>query len=273
MTHFDGEFKLPPTHLVTDLDGTYLPLPDHPEHHVDLKVLTEKRSSEPFGLVFCTGRHFESVREVMDELSLANPDWIICDVGTSIYHLEQGHFKPYTPYRDHLTAKVGEQQRAFLVSVLEPVGNLTLQCEAHQGTFKISFECETQYTDSLVNTIASLLEKKQFPYEVHGSIDPFLNCGLIDVLPKGVSKAYAVSWLSSHADFDANAVIYSGDSGNDLTALTAGFRAILVANHSEGLDQQVEARLGDTAEHLLFKATKTATSGVLEGCRHFGLLS
>jgi sucrose-6-phosphatase len=40
-----------------------------------------------------------------------------------------------------------------------------------------------------------------------GSLDPFLNCGLLDVLPKGVSKAYALLWLSTHADFKPDEVV------------------------------------------------------------------
>ena len=273
MTAFNGEFDFPPTHLVTDLDGTYLPLPEHPENHVALRTLAEARTATGYGLVFCTGRHFESVEAVMQELSLPNPDWIICDVGTSIYHLTDDRFEPYTPYLDHLADQVGEQPRSAVETLLKPLEHLSLQCDAHQGKYKISFECDTVHTDTLVSKIQKKLSDQDLPYEVHGSIDPFLDCGLVDVLPKQVSKAYAVQWLATHADFNPQSVIYAGDSGNDLTALTAGFRAILVANHSKGLDQQVEARLGDTAEHLLFKATKTATSGVLEGCRHFGLLS
>ena len=106
-----------------------------------------------------------------------------------------------------------------------------------------------------------------------GSLDPFSNCGLLDVMPAGVSKAYALIWLSTHADFSPDEVIYSGDSGNDYAALVSGFRAIVVANGSEGLAQKVSAALGERRiSERLYLAKQTATSGVLEGCRHFGLI-
>jgi HAD superfamily hydrolase (TIGR01484 family) len=209
----------------------------------------------------------------MEELSLSKPDWIICDVGTSVYHFKEGAFRLYTPYSQHLDEKVGKQNRDAVEALLTPLENLALQCDAHQGKYKISFECETNQTESLVHSAEVLLKQEHLPYDVHGSVDPFLDCGLIDVLPKGVSKAYAVTWLASHADFQPDAVIYAGDSGNDLSALTAGFRAILVANHSQGLDTQIRERLGDAAETLVYASKGTATSGVLEGCRHFGLIT
>jgi hydroxymethylpyrimidine pyrophosphatase-like HAD family hydrolase len=89
-----------------------------------------------------------------------------------------------------------------------------------------------------------------------------------------VSKAYALIWLTTHADFTPDDAIYAGDSGNDLAALAAGFHAVVVANASEGLAEKVSAlqqERGIPADRL-YAAKAPASSGVLEGCRHFGLL-
>ena len=106
-----------------------------------------------------------------------------------------------------------------------------------------------------------------------GSLDPFLDRGLIDVMPGPVSKAYALLWLATHASSAPDEVIYAGDSGNDLAALGAGFRAIVVANASPGLAAKVstlQQERGIPADHL-YQAKGEASSGVLEGCRHYGL--
>ena len=96
---------------------------------------------------------------------------------------------------------------------------------------------------------------------------------LLDVLPAQVSKAYALIWLATHADFLPDEVVYAGDSGNDLAALICGFRAIVVANDSEGLADRVAASLEERSLlDRLYLARDQATSGVLEGCRHFGLI-
>jgi hypothetical protein len=53
----------------------------------------------------------------------------------------------------------------------------------------------------------------------------------------------------------------------------SGFRAIVVANASEGLADRVEESL--TKRNLvdrLYRANGKATSGVLEGCRFYGLI-
>lgn len=274
MTHFNREFEFPPSHLVTDLDGTFLPLPDEPAHLQALQEFRRLRSTAPFGLVFCTGRHFESTAAAMEESGLPCPDWIICDVGTSVYHRTESGFGLFTPYHHHLAERVGAQDRREVEQLLETVEHLSLQCESHQGPFKISYECVTPKLDPLVGTVADLLADRELAYEVHGSVDPFLDCGLIDVLPTGVSKAYAVIWLATHADFTPDEVIYAGDSGNDLSALSAGFRAILVSNASPGLDIKIRERLGDAeTDRLLYCASASATAGVLEGCRHFGLFA
>lgn len=272
MTHFNGEFELPPSYLVTDLDGTFIPLPDEPSHRKALQEFHRLREASSFGLVFCTGRHFESTAAGMTEFDLPRPDWIICDVGTSVYHLTDSGFRLYPPYQEHLAEKVGAHDRGEVEQLLEPVEHLTLQCESHQGPYKISYECVTSRLEDLVDTVADLLKDRELAYEVHGSVDPFLDCGLIDLLPTGVSKAYAVIWLATHADFTPDEVIYAGDSGNDLSALSAGFRAILVSNASPGLDVKIRERLGDPeSDRLLYCASASATAGVLEGCRHFGL--
>lgn len=274
MTHFNGEFELPPTHLVTDLDGTFIPLPERPENQTALQEFRDQREQGSFGLVFCTGRHFESAIAAQEEYALPSPDWIICDVGTSIYHIGDAGFTLFKPYQDHLSQKVGAHDRSAVEKLLSGIEHLDLQCESHQGTFKISYECTTEQVDALVLTVAERLNDASLSYEVHGSIDPFLDCGLIDVLPTDVSKAYAVTWIATHADFTPDRIIYAGDSGNDLTALSAGFRAILVANASPGLATKIRKRLGDTeTDRLLYCAEGTATSGVLEGCRHFVLFS
>jgi hydroxymethylpyrimidine pyrophosphatase-like HAD family hydrolase len=97
--------------------------------------------------------------------------------------------------------------------------------------------------------------------------------GLIDVLPIGVSKAYALLWLSSHADFSPDEVIYSGDSGNDYAAMVSGFRTIIVGNGTPDLINKVKQKLKQrNLTERLFIAEGEATTGVLEGCRHFKLI-
>lgn len=271
MPYINHETKFIPKVLATDLDGTLIPLPDSPENTRDLEKITAAQNANAFRLIFCTGRHFSSVMDAINQYRLPPPDWMICDVGTTIYRNQDGSFHPFELYTRHLQDLTIQTGREDIESLLEGLPGLTLQQENHQGEFKISYECIPENTDALIERISRLLRDFKIPYAATGSIDPFLHCGLIDLLPEGVSKAYALTWLATHAGYKNEQVLYAGDSGNDYPALTAGWPTIVVANASQGLAHRVKKRLkaNDQSKHF-FQAKKTATSGVLEGCRHFG---
>ncbi len=256
--------------LATDLDGTLIPLPDSEENQSSLAEISKAFEIKDLVLIYCTGRHFESVVDAISIEKLPRPEWIICDVGTSIYRITDGRYISFEAYNKHLEDLTHTSSRPGMQSLLEGLPGLILQQEDHQQEFKLSYECESSRTDSLVEKINELLHDFKIPYEAHGSLDPFLNCGLIDLLPRGVSKAYALKWLAQHAGYGADQVIYAGDSGNDFLALTSGCRAILVANAGKELTDKVKAALkAKKKSYALYVAKKQATSGVLEGCRHF----
>jgi HAD superfamily hydrolase (TIGR01484 family) len=209
----------------------------------------------------------------MAEYKLPTPKWIVCDVGSSIYKNNKGNFEQFHPYEGHLVELSAGFDRNVVSNLLREIRPLQPQAEDHQQAFKISYQSDAELVEILVQQVNDLLNEKQLPFDCMGSVDPFLNCGLLDVMPRGVSKAYALVWLSQHADFSPDEVVYAGDSGNDLAALVSGFRAIVVANHSLGLRQKVAEALGSRGliDRAYF-ANGKATSGVLEGCRHFSLL-
>lgn len=272
MNHFNPQSGIAPEVLATDLDGTLIPLPETPDNENDLILLKNRLKESGSTLVFATGRHFESVIKAIEEYALPTPEWIVCDVGSAIYKRTGDHFELFTAYETHLLQTSEGMDRQAIEQALEAIKGLELQAPDHQQRFKISYQSAADTVDQLVDHINDHLKARGLPYECMGSLDPFSNWGLLDVLPRGVSKAYALLWLSTHADFVPDKVIYSGDSGNDYAALACGFRAIIVGNASDGLGQKVEAALLERGiEDRLYIAQGKATSGVLEGCRQFGL--
>jgi HAD superfamily hydrolase (TIGR01484 family) len=262
-----------PRVLATDLDGTLIPLPGRPENKADLKTLSallEERSRE---LIFCTGRHYESVIEALDEFQLPLPKWMICGVGSAIYENVNGEFRRYERYNEHLNEVAAHIELQSLRDLMGTVEGVTLQIEAHQDRFKLSYDCEGAELEAVSRRVDDLLEKEALPFHCMASLDPFHGVGFLDIMPKGVTKAYALVWLSTHGDFDPGEVIYSGDSGNDFAALTHGFRAILVGNATETLRDRIYVALRENAyEDRLYCAEGHATTGVLEGCRALGLV-
>jgi sucrose-6F-phosphate phosphohydrolase len=278
MVHFMAQFNpnpsVPPRILATDLDGTFIPLPGNGNNLAALETFRQARATTDFSLVFATGRHLESVLEAMRQFDLPRPDWIVCDVGTSIHRRQDDSFALFKPFEAHLAETTHGIDRSAVESLLADLDGLALQSPERQQRFKISYESTDADAEPLADAINQRLQNAGFPYACLSSLDPFHGTGLLDVLPAGASKAAALLWLSTHADFSPDEVVFSGDSGNDLAALVSGFRAILVANAAPELAERARRELAARGlADRLFLATLPATSGVLQGCRHFHLLN
>jgi sucrose-6F-phosphate phosphohydrolase len=272
--HFNPESQIAPSVLASDLDGTLIPLPDYPSNLDALAHLKKALNAAAITTIFATGRHFESVLEAMAQYDLPTPDWIVCDVGSGIYQRVNGRFERLDTYASHLEDVSGGVDREAIEAVLHCVEGLELQPLDHQQQFKISYQSSSESVYRLVDEVEALLKECGLSYGCMGSVDPFLNRGLLDVMPNGISKAYALLWLSQYANFQAEEVVYAGDSGNDFAALVSGFRSIIVANASAGLVDDLQRSLAQRSlESRLYVSKGTASSGVLEGCHYFGLLS
>jgi len=273
MNDFNFQSELSASVLGTDLDGTLIPLVDNEENRRDLQTLSQSLVANGRELIFATGRHFESVFDAIKSYGLPRPGWIVSDVGSSIYHAVDGRFERFEPYECHLREMVGDIDRKTVTKAFEEIEGLPPQEGESQGTFKISYFCDEELVDVLGSRLSDLCRARNLPFECMASVDPFTNRGLLDLLPNGVSKAYALIWLSTHANFSPSELVYAGDSGNDRAALVAGFRAIAVGNMDEKLAQEIEIEMAENGlSDRFFRASGHATSGVLEGCRHFGLI-
>ncbi len=235
MRHFNPLPDVPARILASDLDGTLIPLPDNAGNTNDLKAIKTAHDAGELPLVFATGRHFESVLEAIAQYQLPEPEWIVCDVGSRIYRRMGLNYENFEPYEAHLQDLVGDSERDVIERLLADLPGLELQRPEHQTEHKISYQCAAGVLEKLTTEVRQRLEQAAVPYSALGGLDPFLNIGLIDVLPGTVNKAYALIWLATHADFKPDEVVYAGDSGNDEAALACGFRAIVVQNASPGL--------------------------------------
>ncbi len=264
--------SLQPSILATDLDGTFIPLKDNDANQRDLRCLASELQDRDLDLIFVTGRHFTSVQAAIADHRLPLPGWIICDVGTSLFaRSAAGEYESVASYAQHLESRIAGHTVDDLRQQLQAITGLRLQEPEKQGPFKLSYYADAEALSKRVDQIQAVLDAEAAPYTVIASVDPFNQDGLIDLLPTGVSKAFALRWWTEQYEYDQRSIVFAGDSGNDLAALTAGYRSILVANALQNVVQQaVAAHRQQGWPDRLFLATQTATSGVLEGLRHFG---
>lgn len=253
------------------MDGTFIPLDGNSDNVRDLRLLQADLESRSIDLVYVTGRDYALVQSAIQTHLLPYPVWIICDVGSTIYFRESnGKYTLLTAYRDHLAKIVGGTDSRLLADELSNISHLEMQEQEKQGQFKLSYYTEATKLNEIAKQIDASLIRHRLPYELISSIDPFTGQGLIDLLPKSVSKAYALSWWASQTKRDPMSIIFAGDSGNDFAALTAGYRSILVGNASPAVVSLVrEAHTRNDWVDRLYVSTGHATSGVREGLNHF----
>lgn len=260
-----------PRFLATDLDGTLIPLAGVSDHHRALVLLENLLKNNQMALAYVTGRHFASVRKAISEFDLPVPDWILCDVGTSVFERRaDGEFHLVDRYAQTLSAIVLDVGRKELLNLVTAIPHLRMQESEKQGQFKTSFYASAERLGETVSKIDQQLSKANVPYQSISSIDPFTGDGLIDLLPVGVSKAFALEWLCHEQNAPPRSVIFSGDSGNDMAAFNAGYKTIIVGNAAAPIPEQVrEIHRRAGWSDRLYHASQHATSGVLEGVQHF----
>ncbi len=249
--------------LATDLDGTLIPLPNNQQNAADLVHLADLLAQHSIELVFATGRHPAWMEDAIREFALPVPEFAICDVGTTILRQDDDSgFRPMTAYQNHLADLCQSCSADRVRELCGNVAGIRAQEEQKQGEFKISFYSAEQELAVICRSLEQVLQKNSADWNVIGSVDPFTRDGLIDVLPRGVSKSYAINWWSQHRGVHQQDVAYSGDSSNDLAALTAGYHGIVVSNAADDLREHLRSSAGT---HSIFFSTHPATSGVLEG--------
>jgi alpha-amylase len=259
--------------LTTDLDGTFIPLSNDTQSNTALEQIRGQLSHTGLPLVFVTGRHLSFVLEGIEQHGLPNPDWILCDVGTSVYERFGKTYRRSEVFDDRLDKIIGETDIEALRTALAELPGFRLQEPVKQGRHKLSYYVETEQLDECHAAAESYLREHRQPYSVISSRDPFNGDGLVDVLPRNVSKAFALDWWCHARGFRNDEILFCGDSGNDYAALIAGYRTVLVGNADRKLAARVyQAHCDQGWRDRLLLASNPSTAGVLEGMHWFGLM-
>ncbi|WP_168566470.1 malto-oligosyltrehalose trehalohydrolase [Crateriforma spongiae] len=295
------------SYLATDLDGTLIPLQvreavrgglsvDEAERRLEASTEALRRFHQAIQptpgqprlrMAFLTGRHLESVGDAIGQFDLPLPEWILCDVGSSIYHRQAGDVAGRSPagdvvtdgferlqaYDDELSRITGDIDADDLRRRLQAIDGIRLQEPEKQARFKLSFYADQHELEQRVAAIREFLDQQDLPFGIVHSVDPFNGDGLIDVMPRGVTKAHALHWWIQHFGIDSDQIAFAGDSGNDLAALISGIPAVVVGNADRSLASRVLRHHRESGwEGRLFLADDHSTAGVWQGCRWFGLV-
>lgn len=264
--------------LATDLDRTLLPNGDAPESPGARPAFARVAARPDVVLAYVTGRHRALVEAAITEFRLPRPDFVIGDVGTTIWHVRDGEWLAWPDWPARIgTDWAGRDARAVR-ALLAPLSELTPQEVARQGTHKVSYHAAALADPApLLARARALLEGAGLRVNLVWSLDEAAGLGLLDVLPAAAGKLAALQALRQHLRVAPTDTLFAGDSGNDLEVLGGPLPSVLVANAADDVRARAVAIAGQSGHaDLLYLArggwrgmNGNYAAGILEGLEHF----
>ena len=268
--------------LATDLDRTLLPNGDFPyDDSMPLLKLILK-DNEDIKLVFVSGRHLALVEDAIKKYDTPIPDYIISDVGTTIYESKKGGFARQRSWDEFIEENTKNWNIELFKEKISSINGLRLQEKEKQNIFKLSYYIDDLFiskdvVSSVKEVINNVCDCKDAL--VVYSVDETIGQGLLDVLPTTATKQKAIEYLRNILELKMEDVLYCGDSGNDILPLTQGYNAVMVRNTISEVREEVRKiaeKKNISSKIYTAKGYKGLngfyTSGVIEGLINFGFV-
>lgn len=206
-------------------------------------------------LVLNSGRLIDDQRAFIATTALPKPDIYIGGVGTMLYHEKQpSHAELYS----HSIGAGFDRER--IAAVLSDLAEITLQPDAYQHAQKSSW-----YLRDADAAMLSAIEERLANAGIAARLVYSSNRDL-DILPDGVDKGAALSWLCRQLGLSHDDVVVAGDTNNDRSMFELpGMRGIVVGNALPELKAIAE----DGSD--IYLADGHMADGVIEGLAHWGL--
>ncbi|CAG7857191.1 hypothetical protein MCAMS1_01928 [biofilm metagenome] len=264
--------------ICTDLDRTLLPNGIQPES-AHARIIFARLTARPeVVLAYVSGRHRGLVQDAIWEYKLPSPDWVIGDVGTTIYQVNNDEWMPWMDWEQDISTDWQGLRAMDLVTMFDDIIPLRLQEDAKQNTYKLSYYLSlSEDKGKIQEEMAARLKLRGIKASLIYSVDETERTGLLDVLPERATKLHAVEFLMRGQGFGTYNTIFAGDSGNDLPVLISPISSILVANAT---DEVVELAKSMATQQGTLPALYMAhggfmgmngnySAGILEGIAHY----
>lgn len=264
--------------ICTDLDRTLLPNGNQPESPQARMRFARLAARDEVSLAYVTGRHLALVEKAITNFMLPRPDYVIADVGTSLYASADDCWHRRDDWDAQFAGDWADMDHTAIRLLFADITELQLQEAFRQSRYKLSFYVPV-YADrhAVLSAMQQRLDKHGVRASLIWSIDEPAGIALLDVVPAGATKFHAVEFLMQREAFAPENTVFAGDSGNDLPALSSGLCAVLVANatdevRDEALQLSAAHGTGDTlylAKGGFMGMNGNYSAGILEGLAHF----
>ena len=264
--------------LCTDLDRTLLPNGPEPESS-GARIKFQQLAKQPqVTLAYVTGRHQQLVLQAIEEYQLPQPDYVIADVGSTIYEIKDGHWHYQQAWEKIICSDWQGNNANDLHALFADIKNLQLQEDEKQNTHKLSYYVDRdEDPQHLIATMEARLKHSSIAANLIFSIDQQANIGLLDVLPASAGKRQAIEFLMQQLGLDYSETVFAGDSGNDICVMSSPIQSVLVANADRDVQANAirQAQLNHQ-ENTLYLArgnfmgmNGNYSAGILEGVVHY----
>jgi len=259
--------------LCTDLDRTLIPNGTQPLSPGATQRFKQLADLKETTLAYVTGRHRALVEQAISDFTLPQPDFVIADVGTTIYQINASGWQHLSNWDAEIAPDWRGLAHEDISKLLEEFPTLLLQEPEKQNLHKLSFYIPLKTDVSiLIRDINIKLKLADIKANLIWSIDEEAQIGLLDVLPSSANKLHAIRFLMNKQGFTLENTIFAGDSGNDLDVLMSDIPSILVGN----ADTEVRKQAAKAHEMSLYIAkgdflgmNGNYCAGIVEGVAHY----
>jgi sucrose-6F-phosphate phosphohydrolase len=265
--------------LCTDLDRTLIPNGPQPESPQARSHFQRLCTSPLLTLAYVSGRHRSLVQKAIADYQLPQPDYVVGDVGTTIYRIESAEvWHHLDEWEEMIGGDWAGRNHADLAQLFSDLQELRLQERSKQNRYKLSYYVSLDVERAAIDTtMKDRLESAGINASLVWSVDEPAGVGLLDVLPAGATKLHAVEFLMETLGFSHNKTVFSGDSGNDMPVLVSSIPAVLVNNAPPDVRQEAveTAQTCRTSETLYLakggyrQMNGNYSAGILEGLAHY----
>lgn len=282
--------------LCTDLDRTLIPNGIHPESSAARRYFNHLVSHPDIVLTYVSGRDKLLVQEAIAEYQLPVPDYVIADVGASLYALKtekktgQMEWSLWHEWSSFYSQDWKGQINDDIAALFSDRVELEKQPVTKQKIYKLSYFVPLNRDhESLFQSMQEKLDSAGLNAALIWSVDEAVGIGLLDVMPRHATKRYAIEFLMQEQKFALEHTLFAGDSGNDLDVLLSPIQSILVANaHKDVKDkiQEFNHDAGSTINHSTFNLSTykspiyiaqggfknmngNYSAGIVEGVQHY----
>jgi len=264
--------------LCTDLDRTLLPNGPQPESPGARKRFGELAAQPGVVLVFVTGRDQGLVEHAISEFQLPVPDYVIADVGSAIYRIEQGEWHCWDQWEQEIAGDWQGKSHDAIQELFRDLPLLELQEASKQKRYKLSYYVSPEADhEALMSDMHAILFDQHISASLIWSVDETEGIGLLDVLPASASKQHAIEYLMQQLGYGIHNTVFAGDSGNDMAVLTSPIHSVLVANATDEVRHQARQQVLNMGQNEALYFARGGfldmngnySAGILEGVAHY----